>query len=115
MPEWLGLLRSLVIYWRPGRQRRLRQFYQPLVCPGDLVFDIGAHLGDRTLAFATLGARVVALEPQPQLFSWLNHLVGRHAKVTVRTEAVGRAVGTAQLAISRRTPRFLRPTRAFGM
>ena len=104
MPEWLGLLRSFVIYWRPGRQRRLRQFYQPLVGPGDLVFDIGAHLGDRTLAFATLGARVVALEPQPQLFSWLKHLVGHHARVTVRTEAVGRAVGIAQLAISRRTP-----------
>lgn len=104
MSEWLGLLRSLVIYWRPGRQRRLRQLYRSLVGPGDLVFDIGAHLGDRTLAFATLGARVVALEPQPQLFSWLRHLVGRHALVTVRTEAVGRGVGVAQLAISRRTP-----------
>ena len=104
MTEWLGLLRSFVIYWRPGRQRRLRQLYQHLVGPGDLVFDIGAHLGDRTLAFATLGARVVALEPQPQLFSWLKYLVGRHARVTVRTEAVGRGVGIAQLAISRRTP-----------
>ena len=104
MSEWLGLLRSFVIYWRPGRQRRLRQLYRSLVGPGDLVFDIGAHLGDRTLAFATLGARVVALEPQPQLFSWLRHLVGRHARVTVRTEAVGRGVGVAQLAISRRTP-----------
>lgn len=66
-PGLLGLLRSLVTYWRPGRQRGLRRMYRPLVQPGDLVFDVGAHLGDRAAAFAALGARVVALEPQPQV------------------------------------------------
>ena len=30
-----------------------------------LAFDIGAHVGDRTAAFRRLGARVVAVEPQP--------------------------------------------------
>ena len=35
--------------------------------PGDLVFDIGAHVGDRVAAFRRLGARVVAVEPQPAL------------------------------------------------
>ena len=29
--------------------------------PGDLVFDIGAHVGDRVSSFRRLGARVVAL------------------------------------------------------
>ena len=33
--------------------------------PGDLAFDIGAHVGDRISSFRRLGARVVALEPQP--------------------------------------------------
>ena len=65
--KWLGLVRSLIIYWRPGRQRGLRGLYRPFVGVGDLAFDVGAHLGDRTHAFRKLGARVVALEPQPAL------------------------------------------------
>ncbi|AGA33461.1 methyltransferase, FkbM family domain protein [Thioalkalivibrio nitratireducens DSM 14787] len=99
-----GILRSLVIYWRPGRQRSLRRLYQPFVPAGGLVFDIGAHLGDRTRAFADLGARVVALEPQPQLERWLRRLVGSHPSVVVRPQAVGRAAGQARLAISRLHP-----------
>ncbi len=104
MVEWLGLIRSLFIYWRPGRQRGLRQLYRPLVGPGDLVFDVGAHLGDRSAAFAALGATVVALEPQPQLLPWLHRLIGGKAQITVRGEAVGRSAGQALLSISRRTP-----------
>ena len=100
----LGVLRSLVIYWRPGRQPGLRRLYRPFVPAGALVFDVGAHLGDRTRAFSGLGARVVALEPQPQLFRWLRRLVGSLKGVTLRQEAVGRQPGEATLAISRRTP-----------
>jgi len=102
--RWLGLVRSLIIYWRPGRQRGLRELYRPFVGAGDLVFDVGAHLGDRTAAFRGLGARVVALEPQPAVRRWLELLVGRRGAVSVRAEAVGRAVGTARLVVSLRTP-----------
>ena len=104
MTEWPGLLRSLIVYWRPGRQHRLRQLYCSLVSPGDLVFDVGAHLGDRSAAFAALGAHVVAIEPQPHVACWLRRIVARYARVTVRDEAVGRSTGTARLAISRRNP-----------
>jgi FkbM family methyltransferase len=102
--RWAGLLRSLFIYWRPGRQRGLRRLYGAHVGPGDLVFDVGAHLGDRSAAFSALGARVVALEPQPDVRRWLSRLVGGRRGVTVRAEAVGRAPGTARLAVSHRTP-----------
>ena len=104
LEQWLGLVRSLIIYWRPGRQRGLRELYRPFVGAGDLVFDIGAHLGDRTAAFRGLGARVVALEPQPAVRRLLELLVGRSRDVSVRAEAVGRAVGTARLALSHGTP-----------
>ena len=104
MSGWLGLFRSLVVYWRPGRQRALKRLYRPLVGTGDLVFDVGAHLGDRTAAFAALGARVVALEPQPAVRRWLERIVGLSERVTVSGEAVGRTVGTARLAVSKRTP-----------
>jgi FkbM family methyltransferase len=102
--EWLGILRSFLTYWRPGRQAALRRLYEPLVGAEDLVFDVGAHLGDRSIAFATLGARVVAFEPQPSIARWLRRLVRRHPRVEVRPEAVGRKAGTARLAVSRRFP-----------
>lgn len=104
LAELGGLLRSFLTYRRPGRQRGLRRLYARFVAEGDLVFDVGAHLGDRTTAFRSLGARVVALEPQPRLADWLERLVGRHPRVTVRREAVGAAAGRADLAVSRSNP-----------
>lgn len=104
MRRWLGLLRSAVVYWRPGRQAGLRALYAPFVGRGDLVFDVGAHLGDRTAAFSGLGARVIALEPQPHLLPWLRRLVGRRPGVTVVPAAVGRRAGTARLAVSDANP-----------
>ena len=97
MAEWLGLLRSLLVYWRPGRQRGLRRLYSELVREGDLVFDVGAHLGDRSVAFAELGARVIAFEPQPRIARWLRRIVRNNARITIRSEAVGREPGTARL------------------
>jgi FkbM family methyltransferase len=102
--EWIGLLRSLVVYWRPGRQRGLRRLYAQFVSDGDLVFDVGAHLGDRSAAFAALGARVVAFEPQPHIARWLRLILARNARIEVRQEAVGARPGVEWLAISRRTP-----------
>lgn len=101
---WWGLLRSFVVYWRPGRQPALRRLYAPFVRDGDLVFDVGAHLGDRSVACASLGARVVAIEPQPRVAAWLRRIVGRNERIVIRTEAVGAEVGSASLAVSRRNP-----------
>ncbi len=44
-----------------------RAFYARFITPGSLVFDVGANLGERTADFLALGARVVAVEPQPGL------------------------------------------------
>jgi FkbM family methyltransferase len=101
----IGLARSLAVYYGiPFRQRRLRALYRQFVQPGDLVFDVGAHLGNRTRAFAALGCRVVAIEPQPHVARMLRRLVGGLADVRVVESAVARAPGRATLAISERTP-----------
>jgi FkbM family methyltransferase len=99
-----GIARSLLIYWRPGRQRALRRLYADFVGPGDLAFDVGAHLGDRTAAFQALGARVVALEPQPGLHRWLVRLVGGRTGVTLLPWAAGASPGEAELAVSEANP-----------
>ena len=102
--QCLGLARSLIIYGAPWRQPRLRRFYRPFVTPGDVVFDIGAHLGDRSLAFAALGARVVAVEPQPDLQTMLRWRLRRYPDAKVITDAIGAAPGSAKLALSDRNP-----------
>lgn len=99
-----GIARSLLIYWRPGRQRSMRRLYADFVGPGDLTFDVGAHLGDRTAAFQALGARVVALEPQPGLYRCLVRLVGARPGVTLLPWAVGATPGEAELAVSEANP-----------
>lgn len=104
MRELFGLARSLWLYRRPGRQRGLRRLYAPFVGPGELVFDIGAHVGDRSLAFAALGGRVVALEPQPVLASFLRRSLGQRERIELVEQAVGAESGVAELQISRATP-----------
>jgi FkbM family methyltransferase len=110
----LGLARSLAIYYGiPGRQRRLRRLYAQLVKPGDLVFDIGAHAGNRTRAFAALGCRVVAVEPQPDFARLLRRFFGRSPRITIVEAAVGGVSGHAELAISQRTPTVTTASRAW--
>jgi FkbM family methyltransferase len=100
-----GMLRSLAIYHAiPLRQRRLRRFYSQFVSRGDLVFDLGAHAGNRTRAFAAMGCRVVAVEPQPDFARLLRLLFGRSPDVEVIEAAVGEKAGRASLLISERTP-----------
>ncbi|NGX17110.1 FkbM family methyltransferase [Wenzhouxiangella sp. XN24] len=100
----IGLARSMWTYRRPGRLHGLLALYRPFVPDGGLVFDIGAHLGDRTRAFRRLGARVVALEPQPALMRWLERFHGGDAGVVLVDRAAGAEPGRARLAISEMHP-----------
>jgi FkbM family methyltransferase len=100
-----GFGRSLLIYYgQPWRIAAMRRHYGALVAPGDLVFDIGAHVGNQTRCLARLGARVVAIEPQPHLARWLRWLFRGDRRVTVVETALGARPGTASLYPSPRTP-----------
>jgi FkbM family methyltransferase len=109
-----GVLRSLRIYYG-GRRRRaaMEQLYARFVRPGDLVFDIGAHVGDRIAAFRRLGARVVAVEPQPALVTTLRLLYGRDANVTVEASAIGRTPGSVTLRLNPDNPTVSTASDAF--
>ncbi len=101
----LGLLRSLLVYRGiPWRGAQLRRFYRRFVPANGLAFDVGAHAGNRVAAFRRLGARVVALEPQPDFVHLLQRRFGRDAGVTLLPQALGRAPGEARLLASPRTP-----------
>jgi len=101
----LGLLRSQMIYlWKPLSRRRLRRFYRQFVRPGALSFDIGAHLGSRSRAFLDLGARVLALEPQPACAAYLRKRWGGEPRFTLVSKAIGGQPGCASLHINRMNP-----------
>lgn len=51
------------IRWTKADARRYA-FYSALIRPGDLVFDVGANMGNRSKVFRAIGGRVVAFEPQ---------------------------------------------------
>src|SRR5690606_39688933 len=77
-----GIARSLVIYHgQPAKHRRALRLYGEFLGPGDLAFDIGAHVGGRVRTWRRLGARVVAVEPQPDCLRVLRLLFGRDRQV----------------------------------
>lgn len=102
--QTFGVARSLAIYYAPGRVRRLRRFYAQFIQPGDLCFDIGAHVGNRVAAWTGLGARVVAVEPQPRLMDLLRRFYGRKPDVSFVQAAVGANTGTSTLRHDPRNP-----------
>ena len=101
----LGLARSGATYHgdRP-RHRRMRALYGRFLGSGGLAFDIGAHVGDRVSAFRALGARVVAVEPQPGPMAILRALRGRDPDVTLLKAAVSDRAGFARLLINSANP-----------
>jgi len=76
------------------------RLYRRFVQPGDLVFDVGAHVGDRVASFRRLGAHVVAVEPQPPMARVLRLLYGLSRSVAIEETAVGREQGRARMMIN---------------
>ena len=96
-----GILRSLRIYYGDrSRAAAMDRLYAGFVRRGDLVFDIGAHVGDRVASFRRLGARIVAVEPQPAMVKVLKLFYGRSADVAIEAAAVGSEVGTTRMMIN---------------
>ena len=105
MTQLRGIARSLWIYYRdPSQWRRMRALYAQFLQRGDLAFDIGAHVGSRTRAYAALGARVIAVEPVPAAIRVLRLLYGWHPRVEVVQAAVGATPGQMSMLVSEREP-----------
>lgn len=80
------------------------RLYGDFVRPGDLVFDVGAHVGDRIASFRRLGARVVAVEPQHAMARVLRLLYGLSRAVAIEEVAVGSEPGRARMLINADNP-----------
>lgn len=77
------------------------RFYSRFINSGDLVFDIGANIGDKSIAFSRLCRKVIAVEPQEIC---VKHFVKRLKKnkiseITVVNKGVSNIQGTLTLSI----------------
>ena len=107
-------LRSLRIYYGDrGRAAAMDRLHGSFIRSGDLVFDVGAHVGDRVASFRRLGARVVAVEPQRAMVRALRLLHGRDKEVTIEPVAVGRQPGRVRLLINADNPTVSTASSAF--
>lgn len=91
-------------YAIPGRAAGWRRLYHQFVSPGDLCFDVGAHVGNRTGSLLAIGARVVAVEPQPLIAKTLRRLYCRNPRFTLVEKAVGERAGKGEMLTSTQTP-----------
>jgi N-acetylglucosaminyldiphosphoundecaprenol N-acetyl-beta-D-mannosaminyltransferase len=100
-------------------RRRRRDFYGHLIAPGDLVFDVGANVGNRVESFVALGATVVAVEPLTECADVLERRFGRTSTTVVR-QGLAAQIGTATLrtttasTIASMSGDFIDETRASG-
>lgn len=113
-PQLAALRRSLEFYYGdPDRDAAMDQLYRRFVGPADLVFDIGAHVGDRVGSFRRLGARVVALEPQPLCARAVRVVYADDPAVTVLESACGETVGSVRMFINSANPTVSTASAAF--
>lgn len=109
-----GIERSLRIYYDDQRDvAAIDALYARFVKTDALVFDIGAHVGDRIAAFRRLGARVVACEPNPSLVPTLRRLYGDDEMVALEPVAVGASSGEIEMRINTDNPTVSTASRDF--
>jgi FkbM family methyltransferase len=91
-------------YWWHGARREMATMalFAELVRPGDVVLDVGSHIGYIALYFAQLvGARgrVFAFEPGPNNLPYLRQNVGASANVTIVEKALSTSSGSEPLYV----------------
>lgn len=97
----IGVLKSRLIYdYKPFIQFRMKSFYSRFIQAGDLCFDIGAHTGNRSAVWLKMGAKVVAVEPQPVFINLIKNKLGHKKSFTLLPLCVGNKPMKARMQIS---------------
>jgi FkbM family methyltransferase len=108
------LRRSLDFYYgNPEHDAAMDAFYARFVRPGDLVLDIGSHVGDRIGSFRRLGARVVAVEPQPSCAAAIRAIYADDDQVTLVEAACGAGTGRVTILVNSANPTVSTASPAF--
>jgi FkbM family methyltransferase len=104
-PALANLHHSLDVYYcDAARDADMDALYRRFLKPGDLAFDVGSHVGDRIGSFRRAGARVLALEPQPDCARVIAAIYGGDPGVTLLQSACGPKAGRLALHINSANP-----------
>jgi FkbM family methyltransferase len=85
--------------WTDADEQQLN-FYRQFIRFGDLVFDVGANLGNRSKVFLKLGATVIAFEPQQLCIDFLARVLAGHPQFKMLPTALGARAETGEMHIS---------------
>ncbi len=83
---------------------RMIEHYRQFIKKDDLVFDVGANLGERTKVFRALGAKVIAIEPTSYCSNYLKQLFHGDDHVIVVTKALGEREGIGEINVNEKLP-----------
>jgi FkbM family methyltransferase len=112
--EAVAVAKSVVTYHGDtAKNAAMDALYRRFVPQGGLAFDVGSHVGDRVASFRRLGARVVALEPQPGPAGVIARLFEGDPRVTLLRAACGAAEGEIKLRINTANPTVSTASHAF--
>jgi FkbM family methyltransferase len=78
-----------------SRRTARKGLYAQFIHPRDLVFDVGANIGNYSETFLSLGARVVAVDPDPRNLAILQRRFAN--RISIESCALGRKEGAAEL------------------
>jgi len=79
-------------------KKERKKFYSQFINQGDLCFDVGANIGNRTFVFLELGAKVVAIEPQKDCYESLQKRFGN--KIELVKNGLGKKESVEKLYVS---------------
>lgn len=82
---------------RHAHAKGLLQGILSMLCPGDIVLDCGANIGNVTMPLAATGAQVYAYEPDPYAYDRIYKRTASLENVTLEHAAVGVENGTTHL------------------
>lgn len=85
--------------WTKADAKRFA-FYRSLIAPSDLVFDVGANMGNRSKIFRAIGARVIAFEPQSYCARFLAAAFSGDRSYTLVQSALSDAEGELTMHLS---------------
>lgn len=100
---WIRTLKTLRLHnqARVIRDKKLKperiKFYSHFIQEGNICFDVGANIGSRTDIFLQLGAKVISVEPQPEVFSYLNKRFHSDNNFVGVNKALGDTEGFAEM------------------
>lgn len=83
-----------------SKDRDRREVYLKFAGREDVVFDVGANVGNRAKVFAKLARKTVLFEPQPYCLAILKAGFGDMKNVEIVPKAVGSAPGRATMKVS---------------